>query len=70
MRTPAYYLLHRESKSAMLRTKTRWGKAYEYRPRGNLLRRISKILKISLEEAYDMLLKEREYLLQDNNKDK
>ncbi len=65
MRTPAYYLLHRESRSAMLRTKTRWGKPYYYRPRGNLLRRISKTLNISLEEAYDMLLKEREYLLQD-----
>jgi energy-converting hydrogenase A subunit M len=49
----------------MLRIKTRWGKPYEYRPRGNLLRRISKTLNISLEEAYDMLLKEREYLLQD-----
>ena len=70
MRTPAYYLLHRESKSAMLRTKTRWGKAYEYRPRGNLLRRISKTLKISLEEAYDMLMKEREYLLQDKDPNK
>jgi hypothetical protein len=67
MRTPAYYLLHRKSKSAMLRTKTRWGKAYQYRPRGNLLRRISKTLGISLEEAYDMLIKEREYLLKNNN---
>ncbi len=65
MRTPAYYLLRQRSKLAMLRTKTRWGKAYEYRPRGNLLRRISETLKISLEDAYDMLMKEREYLLKD-----
>lgn len=67
MRTPAYYLLRQRSKNAMLRTKTRWGKAYQYRPRANLLKRISKTLNISIEDAYHMLIKEREYLLKGNN---
>jgi hypothetical protein len=67
MGTPAYYLLHRESRAAMLRTKTSWGKPYHYSPRGNLLKRISRTLNISVEDAYHMLIKEREYLLKGNN---
>lgn len=63
MKLKAFPLLRRRSQLCLVRTKSRWGKDYYYRPRGNLLRRISKQLGITLESAYDQLLTEREYLL-------
>lgn len=59
----AYPLLCTDSKRAMLRTTGKFGKAYQYSPRGNLLTRIGKQLGLSLDGAYQLLMEEREYLL-------
>jgi hypothetical protein len=63
MKLKAFPLMRRRSQLPMLRITTKWGEVYHYRPRGNLLVRISKQLGISLEDAYDQILTEREYLI-------
>ena len=58
-----YNLLHWRTQDRLARQKWRWGKKFQYKPNVNLLRRISKTLNISREEALDQLNDLREYLL-------
>lgn len=51
------------SKRAIRRVKKRWGHPYEYRPRGNLVKRLAIETGYSEEWVYDRLLEEREYLI-------
>lgn len=52
------------SRRAIRRSKTRYGRPYEYRPRGNLLRRLSHETGLSLDGVLDQLRDERAYLLE------
>ena len=47
----------------MLRTQTRYGKAYEYTPRSNLVQRLMRELGLSYSEVLDQIERERTYLL-------
>lgn len=51
------------SKRAIRRTNRSYGRPYEYRPYGNLVRRLSQETGQSSEWVIDQLLKERQYLL-------
>lgn len=63
MQLQAYQRLSTRSRRAITKTKGRFGHAYHYRPRGNLLERLSRELGITKEQAYSLLMQEREYLL-------
>jgi len=58
-----YPLLGTRSKRALTREKSSYGADYHYRPRGNLLQRLSRETGLSPEDCYQQLLKERAYLL-------
>jgi hypothetical protein len=58
-----YNLLRTSTRKRLARKKWRLGKKFQYKPNVNLLRRLSKTLKISREEALDQLNDLREYLL-------
>lgn len=51
------------SRRAIRRKKGRFGRDYDYRPYGNLVRRLANETGNSSEWVVDQLLKEREYLL-------
>lgn len=57
-------LLCRRSKLCLARVKTRRGKNYDYRPRSQLLRRLSEELGCSRQQARDELLKLRRFILE------
>jgi len=57
-------LLSTRSRRAIRKRQGRFGKPYMYSPRGNLLERLSTKLNISKSEAYNQLMKEREFLLE------
>jgi len=63
MKLRAYYLLSTRSRRAIAKTKGRFGRVYNYSPRGTLLTRLSHELGISRESVYSLLMKEREYIL-------
>lgn len=58
-----YPRLSTRSRRAIRRVKKRWGQPYEYRPRGNLLRRLANETGQTLEWVFDRLLEERAYLI-------
>lgn len=62
-----YQKLSSRSRRAMKRTRDRHGRPYEYRPRGNLLDRLSRETGLSLSAVYDQLMKERRELLRNNS---
>jgi predicted amidohydrolase len=58
-----YYRLCSRSRKAFKKTKKRWGRNYQYRPRGDLLQRLSQETGLSLWEVNEKLKEERrEYL--------
>lgn len=63
MRLVCYPLLATKSRRAFMRTKTSWGNTYNYRPRGDLLERLSKKLNWTKEQVLDQLVQERSHLL-------
>lgn len=63
MELRAYYLLSTRSRRAIVKTKSNFGKTYNYSPRGTLLERLSRELGMSKEKVYSLLMKEREILL-------
>lgn len=60
-----YPRLSTRSRRALGKSRRRNGKPYVYRPRGNLLRRLSQETGMSLEEVFSQLLTERARLLRD-----
>jgi hypothetical protein len=58
-----YTRLQTQSRRAFLRVKTRYGRPYDYRPRGDLLERLSRELGWSKEQVLDKIVEEREFLL-------
>lgn len=63
MELRAYYLLSTRSRRAIAKTKGRFGRPYQYSPRGTLLMRLSRELGMSLGDVYNLLMEEREYIL-------
>lgn len=59
----AYFRLSTCSKRAISRKKTRFGRPYQYVPRGRLLIRLSRELGMTKEAVYQQLMRERAYLL-------
>jgi len=57
-----YPLLSTRSRRALLKTRKRGRKIYDYAPRGTLLQRLSQETGMSIEEVYQQLYKERVYL--------
>ncbi len=51
------------SRRAIKRVRGRWGRPVEYRPYGNLVRRLSKETGQSAEWVLDQLARERKYLI-------
>ena len=47
----------------MLRVTKKWGHPYKYKPRGNLLLRLSKETGMTIEQVYIQLMSERQQLL-------
>ncbi|WP_293303247.1 MULTISPECIES: hypothetical protein [unclassified Microcoleus] len=58
-----YPLLGTPSKRALLKETGKWGRPYKYRPRGNLLVRLSKETGMSVEDVKKQLSRERRYFL-------
>jgi transposase len=58
-----YPKLSRDSKTALTREKKKWGHPYIYNPRGDLLERLMDETGWTLDEVYNQLQKEREYIL-------
>lgn len=59
-----FYKLSTCSKRAMLRIRGRFGRIYDYQPRGRLLTRLSDETGLTIEQVYHQLLAERRELLQ------
>lgn len=51
------------SRRAIRKTKTSFGRTYFYKPKGNLLNRLSKETGLDIEAVYNQLMKERAYLV-------
>jgi hypothetical protein len=58
-----YSKLGTDSKKALTRKSGRWGKPYNYRPRGHLLERLARETGLTLNQVRSQLEKEREYLI-------
>lgn len=58
-----YNRLSTRSRRALVKTKKQWGHAYEYRPRGTLLQRLSRETGMSIEDVYNQLMRERAQLI-------
>jgi hypothetical protein len=58
-----YRKLSTRSRRAIRRKISRFGRPYEYRPRGNLLKRLSEESGLSKEQVLEKLMEERGYLL-------
>jgi hypothetical protein len=63
MQLELYPKLSTRSKRAILKTKKKWGRDYFYTPRMALLLRLSQETGKTVEEVYQQLLREREFLL-------
>ncbi|MGG6293800.1 hypothetical protein ACQ4M4_05190 [Leptolyngbya sp. AN02str] len=60
---PLYRRLSTCSRRAIARTHKRFGHPYIYRPRGNLLQRLSRETGMTVDQVYRQLLREREELI-------
>jgi hypothetical protein len=58
-----YPLLGTTSRRAMLKAKSRFGRTYAYRPRGNLLNRLSQQTGMPVEQVLSQIGRERQYFL-------
>ncbi len=58
-----YPLLGTTSRRAMVREKSRFGRPYVYRPRGNLLDRLSAETGMSKEAVLRQIARERQHLI-------
>ncbi|MEG5018263.1 MULTISPECIES: hypothetical protein [unclassified Microcoleus] len=63
MNLTLYPKLGTDSKKALTRKTSRWGRPYNYRPRGNLLERLARETGQTINQVRSQLEKEREYLL-------
>ncbi|MEG4275158.1 MULTISPECIES: hypothetical protein [unclassified Microcoleus] len=63
MNLTLYPKLSTRSKKALTRKNSRWGKPYNYRPRGTLLERLARETSQTVNQVRSQLEKEREYLL-------
>lgn len=61
-----YSKLGTDSKKALARKNSRWGKPYNYKPRGTLLARLATETGMTINQVLTQLQKEREYLLSQN----
>lgn len=63
--TPLYLYskLSTRSRRAIARIKRRNGQPYQYRPRGNLLRRLARETGWSVDQVYTRLMQERQIIL-------
>jgi hypothetical protein len=66
MNLTLYPKLSTRSKKALTRKNGRWGKPYNYRPRGTLLQRLARETGLTIEQVWTQLEKEREYLMTQN----
>lgn len=62
-----YPKLSTRSKKALMRKNNRWGKPYNYKPRGNLLARLANETGLTVDQVWVQLQKEREYLISQND---
>ncbi|MEG4013116.1 MULTISPECIES: hypothetical protein [unclassified Microcoleus] len=62
-----YQKLGTDSKKALARKNSQWGKPYKYRPRGSLLARLARETGMTMSEVKSQLEKEREFLLTQNS---
>jgi hypothetical protein len=58
-----YPLLGTTSRRAMLRKKSRFGRNFNYRPRGNLLARLSQATGMPVEKVLSQIAREQQYFL-------
>ena len=63
MQLRAYWRLGTTSKRAISRKVGAFGRPYQYSPRGRLLERLARELKMNKQAVYSLLLQEREYIL-------
>lgn len=63
MNLTLYPKLGTRSKKALTRKTGRWGKPYNYRPRGRLLEKLARETGLTLSQVRSQLEKEREYLI-------
>ena len=63
MNLTLYPKLNTRSKKALTCKTGRWGKPYNYRPRGRLLERLARETGLTLNQVRSQLEKEREYLI-------
>lgn len=59
-----YFRLSRHSRQALIRTKTSWGRTYQYIPQRRLLSRLSRESGLTPAQVHDVLLEERRQLLE------
>jgi predicted DNA-binding protein YlxM (UPF0122 family) len=62
MELKLYWKLGTQSRRAIKRKYKSYGRLYTYKPRADLLDRLSEEFNISRQEVYDQLIKEREYI--------
>ena len=62
----AYARLSTRSRRAMLRTTTKFGQPYRYRPRSTLVQRLQTELGMTYEQVLDQIERERQYLIARN----
>jgi hypothetical protein len=58
-----YYLLGTTSRRAMVREKSKFGRPYVYRPRGNLLDRLSSETGMTKNAVLRQIARERQHLI-------
>lgn len=63
MRLICYPRMSTCSRRALLRKKTKWGRPYFYRPRSNLLQRLSRETGLTVGQVFNQLMIERQYFL-------
>ncbi len=66
MNLTLYPKLSTRSKKALTRKNSRWGKPYNYQPRGNLLTRLARETGLTIDQVRSQLEREREYLIAQN----
>jgi hypothetical protein len=58
-----YPKLGTDSKKALTKKNSRWGKPYNYKPRGRLLERLARETGLTIYQVRSQLEREREYLI-------
>lgn len=66
MNLKLYPMLGTDSKKALVRKNSYWGKPYLYRPRGTLLIRLARETGLTIDQVRSQLEREREYLIAQN----